>query len=396
MTWAARLALAACALAAGGARAASDDGLHPYAGLLYSYDDNLFRLPDNSPGYDNTRADTSRQLVAGLSFNQAYGREVLTAQAKVSRVTFSHFTQLDYNGKDLSADLAWHLGNRLSGNLGGAYSEVLAPYTDVVTSERNLRTQKRAYAQGNWSFHPSWVARAGYNRNRYVYDLSSQAYNDRTDNQFETGVDYLASSGSTIGLQARSLRSSYDVPRLLGRQLIDNDSRQRELKLKVGWRVTPVTELQFLGGWAHRTHAYLTERDSSGANARLSGNTLLGGAVRANASLWREFAPVESGLVSYSLNTGVSAGASWLLSAKLQLDAQTRHEKRAFKGLLADSAGFDLSDRSHYNSLGLSYTPWRQVQLTASLFRESRGGVAFINNGNYRAQGVSLNLNAQY
>ncbi|NVD73918.1 hypothetical protein HUX88_25800 [Duganella sp. BJB1802] len=52
LTWAARLALAACAPDRWRRpRRTSDDGLHPYAGLLYSYDDNLFP-PARQPGYD--------------------------------------------------------------------------------------------------------------------------------------------------------------------------------------------------------------------------------------------------------------------------------------------------------------------------------------------------------
>src|SRR5471032_2960418 len=98
------LIAAACALCCGGAVAGPGDALHPFASLGYSYDDNLFRLGDGNPGYDNTRGDRSTQLQAGLLFDKTYGRQNISLQAKVSRVSFSHFTALDYNGKDMLAD----------------------------------------------------------------------------------------------------------------------------------------------------------------------------------------------------------------------------------------------------------------------------------------------------
>jgi exopolysaccharide biosynthesis operon protein EpsL len=395
----AQCALLALALGAGTAQAVvADPGLHPYASLGYSYDDNLFRLDDRSPGYDNVRGDHSTQLQAGLLFNQTYGRQDITLQAKASRVTFEHFGQLDYNGKDLLADWVWQVGNRLSGTAGVSYSEVLAPYTDIVTRERNLRTQRHEYVTGGWGFHPSWRARLSYSRDNYKYDLASQAYNNRVDEVAEAGVDFLASSGSTIGLQADKLKRKYDQVRQVGGRPVDAGSDQDDVKLRVLWRATPVTNVQFLGGWARRTHAFFTERDASGFNAKLKANTSYDGHLGFDAALWRQFEGVESALASYAMNTGASVAASWSFSAKLQASAQAKVEKRVFNGLLSSSSGLDVNDRTHSSSVGLTYVPLRTTQVSLSVYRDARSGIAtqVFGNGNYHATGVSLNVNLQY
>jgi exopolysaccharide biosynthesis operon protein EpsL len=386
-----------CALY-GGAAHAADDALRPFVALGYTYDDNLFRVADNNPGYDHTRGDRSRQLQAGLDFSHTYGRQGVTLQAKVSKVSFDHFTQLDYNSKDLLASLAWQLGNHVNGNAGISYDQVLAPYTDIVTRERNLRVQKHAFVDGGWTFHPSWRVRASVTHDRYTYDLVSQRYNDRNDDALELGLDYLAATGSLVGVQADKIKRRYDQLRTVGLQAVDAGDDQKDVKLRVLWRATPVSSLQFLGGWAKRTHAYFSERDSSGVNAKLSGNTLLGGSVSLNGAVWRQYDGVESSLASYSLNTGASLGAKWAVTSQLTASADTRVIRRAFDGLLVAASALDVRDTSHTSSLGLDYSPSRRVLLNASLYRESRRGLAtqLFGNGDYHAQGVSVNVNLQY
>lgn len=391
------VSLAVGALCAGAARADTIDSLHAFADVGYSHDNNLFRLPDASPGYDNTRGDSMRNLDAGLTFNQTYGRQVISAQAKVTRVNFDHFTSLNYNGKDMLADWGWHLGNHLEGNLGTTYSEVLAPYTDIVTNQRNLRTQRRSYGKALWTFHPSWRLRGSVEENRYKYDLAIQAANNRKDEVGELGLDYLASTSSSIGLQMDKTQYRYDSLRNLDGVQTNANSDQTDLRLRVVWRVTPVTELQFLGGHARRTYDPLySTHDSSGGTARLTGSTVVDGKLRLNGALFHEFASVESSIFSYSTNTGANLAAGWDLSAKLQLQAQSSYLKRSFNGLLAASLPFDFSDRTRNNSLSLTYAALAKLQVSASVFNERRSGFALLGSGSYHTNGASLNVNLQY
>ena len=137
--------------------AALSDTIFPFLATSYSYDDNLLRLDDNVPGYNGPRSDTSRQIQAGFLVNRPIGRQVLTGQAKWSRVSFQHFDQFNYSGKDFLADLEWHLGNHLDGHAGALYSQTLTPFSDFQSTERNLRTRQREY--GMAVAFPSELAR---------------------------------------------------------------------------------------------------------------------------------------------------------------------------------------------------------------------------------------------
>ncbi|KAB8041510.1 hypothetical protein GCM43_18675 [Janthinobacterium aquaticum] len=372
------------------------DTIKPFVATAYSYDDNLLRLPDEVPGFDGPRSDTSRMLQAGFLFNRPIGRQILTGQAKWSKVTFNRFSQFDYDGKDFLADLEWHIGNHLEGHAGASYSQTLTPFSDFQSNQRNLRTERREYVDGNWRFHPSWRVRSGVARDRYSYDLPAQAFSNWTEDSVELGLDYLAPSDSRIGLQLRQLDGQYPNRNDTTAAIYGNGYRQDEIKANIYWNLSGITQIEFLGGWVRHRNKIVSGRDSSGKNGRLSIYWQPLGKVRFTGVLWREFGSVDNSLVTSSLNTGASLGSVWTISSKLRAEAQLRRERRDFSavsGLVLPGDGRDTTDTA---SLGLTWAPHPKVQLGVRAFRDRRSGVAIVDSSNYRAKGVSFNGSIQF
>jgi exopolysaccharide biosynthesis operon protein EpsL len=382
-------------LFSGAAHAALSDTIHPFAVIGYTYDDNLLRLPDDYLAIPE-RSDRATQGQAGITFERPIGRQVLSGTAKVSRVTFDRFEQLNYNGKDANADLAWQLGNRFSGKLGASYNQTLTPFSDTLTDQRNLRTTRRSYANGAWQFHPSWRVRASFTHTEFDYELLVQRVNNRTDDLAELGGDYVARSGSKVGLVLRQLKGQYENPRRFNGVSIINDFKQKELKANIDWLATPITRVQVLAGYAKREYEFFSVRDSSGFNGRATVRWAPLKKVSFNVETWREFAAVESLIVSNSLNRGASVGATWNATAKIQGTASLRHEKREFETLGTTGAGGDATDTSRSAQLGLVYSPTLSTQINLSIFRETRNGAELIGTNDYRAKGVSLNASMQF
>ncbi len=372
------------------------DTLHPFASLGYSYDDNLLRLPDATPGFNGPRADTTRQLQAGLSFERPVGRQLFSGQAKTSRVTFDHYRELDYNGKDMSAAWQWQFLENLDGHIGGAYTQTLTPFTDNHTSDRNLRVQRREYADGNWRFQARWQVHGSFSRDKYSYDLPSQRFNDRNEDVGEVGVDYLAASGSRIGLVSRQLKGAYLTARQVGSVTVDDGYTQKEVKAKIYWNFSGVTQVQVLAGVARREHNFYTARDSSGLDGRVTAFWNPTGKLHLTVAGWREYAAVENAVLSNSLNKGYSLNGIWDATAKVKLDGSVRSQRRTFDTIGGVALPFDASDNSRTTSLGVTYSPYRVVQLNASAFNERRTGSPYLGNGSYRANGVSISAVAQF
>ena len=390
-----RLALLIGAACISPAMAGPDEGLKVLAGLGYFHDDNLFRLPEGVPGFDGQRSDTAQQTYLGLSFDKRYSLQNISAMAKLTKVKFDHFQQLDYDGKDAQFNWAWEVGSKFSGNLGATYTQTLAPYTDFRSNQRNLRKQQRQYFDGGWRMHPSWRLRAGGASDKYTYDLPIQRINNRTEDSYETGIDYTPKSGNTFGLVARKIKGRYQNQRPFGAASVDESFDQDELKARVLWRGSGSTSVQALAGYARRDNPGLG-REVSGLNGRVTAVHEPLGKMRYTAAVWREFSPIESNVVSYSLNKGASLGATYAATAKIRADASLSYEKRGYKASAALAQPQDLNHSLKTAQLSATWAPRRSIDVTTAFARQTRSGSPFLGLGNFKANTVSINANVRF
>jgi exopolysaccharide biosynthesis operon protein EpsL len=392
-----RLCVLLAVLAGAQAAAQNDPGksLQVYGGLGYGHDDNLLRVPDGAPPFDNQLGDSWYQADAGLLFDHTYSRQRLSAKASWSKVKFDHFRQLDYDGKDLQGKWNWQLGNHLEGALGGAYNQTLAPYTDFPSDQRNLRQQRRLFADGAWRFHPSYRARAAAAREKFTYELVAQSVNDRTETSYEIGADYLPKSGSEIGVVLRTIKGKYPNRRPFGGRLLNDDYDQDEVKARVLWIASGTTTVQALAGWAKRRQPALGD-DTSGVNGRVSAEYRPSGKVSYTAALWRDFAPIESILINYTLNKGVSLAAAWDAGAMFKVEALAMYERRNYNARFREISRGDLDDSVRSATVRATWSPLRPLRLSAALAHQARSGSQFIGTGKFSSTSIVLNAIAQF
>jgi exopolysaccharide biosynthesis operon protein EpsL len=396
--------LVALAAIAGGASlpagAATGDVLTPFLNYSVSYDDNLLRLHDADMaqaliGTDQL-ADVSRRAQGGVLVQKRIGQQLLSANLGASKTSYSRFSELDYTGRDLLAQWHWQLGSHLEGNLGASDAQELTPFIDFHRLERNLRTKRREYFDAAWRLHPRWRLRSGVARYRLGYDLAAQQVGDRTEGALEFGLDYLAPSHSTFGLQLRHVQGDFPHRQQVGAALIDNSYAQNELKANVDWRVSAKSRLQFLGGHVQRTYNGFPGRDFSGFNARAVASWDPTAKTGVLVNVWRETNAYLDVTTTSTVNSGVSAALNWKPTDKLLVDAMLKHERRAFSG--ADAAllgsGGARSDNFRYASLGLGYQPVSKILVKLSLFRDQRASRLPLNG--YRATGAMLTVSSEY
>jgi exopolysaccharide biosynthesis operon protein EpsL len=378
------------------AGAGPNDALHVYGGVAYGHDDNLLRIPDGQPAFDNTRADSWWTREGGLIFDKTYSRQRISLVAKLSKTNFDHFKQLDYDGKDLQADWNWQLGNHLEGKIGTSYEQVLAPYTDFASDERNLRTTRSKYAEGAWRFHSAWRARAGFQRDEYSYEAASNRFNNRTEDASELELDYLARSGSTVGLVARHVKGSYPYPRPIGPLTVNSGFNQDELKARVKWLATGSTTIDALVGYTRREQPSFGTGKTSGVAGKINATYQPRGKMTYKASLWRDFAPLESTTVSYTLNKGASIGAQWDATAKITVNADAIYERRNYAARQEFAGSDDLQDSIRTAALRATWMPRPTIQVQAGLAHQQRSGSVSLGTGSFKSNSVTLNANAQF
>ncbi|MDY7576642.1 XrtB/PEP-CTERM-associated polysaccharide biosynthesis outer membrane protein EpsL [Actimicrobium sp. CCI2.3] len=386
------LSMAVCALFCGSAMAAPEsepvDVFTPYVGVMVSHDDNLFRFSNPDDAFrrsgNSSLSDTYRRLNVGLNIDKQISQQRLTVNLDLNRTAYNRFSFLDNDGKNLQTNLNWHLGKHVEGNLGASYVESLTPFSDLrTTTERNLRTQKRTFADGAWRFHPSWQVRGGVTYDQLNYALASQRSFNRDLTTEVVGIDYLSPTNSTVGVQAGHSSATYESPL--------NNYSQNEFKGKIDWYATGKSRLQFLGGWVERKHELTPTRDYSGTNARVVATNQLTGQVGLTANLYREIGTIDDLTTSYSLNNGVSLEAAWEISAKTKLAAQLLNERRSYaaNSVLANVLVSDREDTYRRMSLTGNYMPTRKWTIMMIAYRDQQSSNQ--STGNYHATGLSLN-----
>lgn len=373
-----------------------EEGMRLYGGIGWAYDDNLLRVPDNERPFKGKRGDSYRTVEGGLVYNKRISRQRISATAKVSKVKFDTFEQLDYDGRDLQALWNWELGRLFEGRAETSYAQVLAPYTDFRSNERNLRQQRHHLFDAALKMHPSWKLRAGVARDRFTYELLAQRFNNRTEEAAEVELMYTPRSGSSVGLVARRVRGTYPFRRPQRPDLLTDDFTQDELKARVNWYATGSTTLQGLVGYVRREQPSFGEGTTSGVNGRVTALYQPRGKVIYNAAVWREFAPIESTVVSYTLNKGASLGASWAATAKLKVDASAVYEKRSYNARRAFAGSNDLNDAIRSANLRATWQVKRKVQVVAGYSHQSRSGSPVLGTGKFDANVVQVSANVLF
>ena len=373
-----------------------EDGLRLYGGIGWAYDDNILRVPDDEAPFEGKRADSYRTTEAGIVYNKRISRQRVAVTAKVSKVKFNHFDQLDYDGRDLHGTWLWEVGNRFEGRAETLYLQTLAPYTDFRSDERNLRKQRRTLFDAGWKMHPSWKLRAGYAQDEFDYELLAQRYNSRTEKATEAELLYTPKSGSSVGLVARKVKGRYPNRRPVTAGALADDFTQDELKARVYWRATGTTTLQALAGYVRREQPSFDEGKTSGFNGRVTAILTPRGKISYTAAAWREFAPIESTAVSYTLNKGASIGATWNATSKLQVDASAVYEKRDYNARRAFAGASDLNDALRTADVRATWQARRKVQISAGVSHQSRSGSRVLGIGKFDANVVQVSANVLF
>jgi len=347
--------------------------LKPYAAFDIGHDSNVLRLPNitgsQAIGAGSSLSDTWQKIAAGFALDEKFSEQRLLADVDVAKWDFDRLEQLDHYDKNADVIWKWHTAENFDGNLGATYQEALAPYIDFHLLERNLRTQESEFADGSWLFDPRWRVRAGYTSFHVIYDLASQKPEDRTEERAELGFDYIALSGSNVGVQLRHITAYFPTPQQVGAVTVGNNYAQDEVKAKIDWVFSAITQFHFLGGWVRRRYDEFDVRDYSGPNARLSADWSPTRRLAINIASWREIESVDDLTAAFSLNHGSSAGLKWDISERFQAQADYKYERQNFSQAATIGAAPFLADAIRNASLMLTYKPTRKMSMQTTIAR---------------------------
>lgn len=371
--------------------------IRPYMSYSMTADDNLLRIRDQMDAEallgTNNLFDISHRFLGGAVIDKQISRQQLHINGNWSHNRFEKFNQINNNAFDIQGNWNWFLGNRLEGNLGANFNKSQAPFL-FQPGIKNLRSQHTEYFNLAWHYHPSWRLRGDYTHFDFESNNLVLRFQNRREDRFQTGLDYLASSGNSIGMQYRHIRGKFTSPiQIAGGAFTESGYNQNEIKGKIDWKLTGKSHLKFLGGWVQRNNATFSASDFSGINARLTYLWQPTGKVDITLSGWRETVAIQSLSANFSLNTGGSATTAWQLSGKTKLTGYFSYLSQKFDRfsvLTNQSADFGSNNKIFTASLELTYAPSYNIEISTAAVHNSLSSNS--PRGGFTANGVTVSL----
>ena len=168
------------------------------------------------------------------------------------------------------------------------------------------------------------------------------------------------------------------------------------------WIASGATTVEALAGHTRRKQPSFGAGTTSGLAGRVKATWQPHGKLTWNAAVWRDFAPLESTVVSYTLNKGASAGVQWDASAKVKVNADLVGERRNYNprdgaGATAQFANSgDLRDSIRTGSLRATWSPRPTVQVVAGLAHQARSGSVTLGTGSFKSNSMTLSATVQF
>jgi hypothetical protein len=164
----------------------------------------------------------------------------------------------------------------------------------------------------------------------------------------------------------------------------------------VKWLVTGSTQIDALVGYTRREQSSFSENKASGVAGRINASYQPRGKMTYTAAVWRDFAPIESTTVSYTLNRGASLGAQWDATSKISVNADTAHERRSYTARQDFPGSNDLRDSIHTTTVRVTWKPRPLLQVQAGAAHQQRSGSVALGTGSFKSNSVTLTANAQF
>lgn len=368
----------------------------PYVRGQYGYDSNRFRINSEHQALAvlgrTRRAESFYTLAAGMDANLTFSRQTVSAHAELSRTKFNTYSALDYDGRDLLLKWNWLAGSRLTGNVGVAERLTEASYANVRQPVSNLVRTRRGFFQGALQVGSPWQVLFGMDRIQTNNDAIEQRTQNATTDSASTGVQYETAKGSTLALMSRYTNGSYPNRQLIGAAEVNNDYRQWDNGIVLGWAPSGKTKVAGTLNYTRRSYSDVPQRDFSGLTGLLSMDWTVTGKTTLKAEVHRDIGAIDNTTASYTVNDGIAVGADWKPTAKLTLNTRLRYDSIDFSG----DPAFALAGRSaREDSLttlqaGMQYAVLRNTQLGLLLQRGDRRSSEALSGYDYNSAYITV------
>jgi hypothetical protein len=331
-----------------------------------AYDDNLFRLEDESEGLANIGTDDLedwyRYAGAGFTGNFAGDRRRFELDGEIYRQTYDEFDSLDHTGGSFNGAGEWELSGDTRGRLGYGYQRRLQSFTNKESTADDIVQQHAVNGDIEKTLAERWQVRLGAGWSDLNFSTSDFLDKQRLDGEVE--IQYAASQNSTFGLLAAYTESNFD----------SNDNRDFSgwsLGPSFEWQITTSFQLSGNLGYTHRSLDNADDIDDyDGATGYLASLWAPGDTFSSEIRVFRELSSLGGEVSEYTELTGIRWRPVWRITPKLASRFSVTYEERDFSAV--EGLTEDRTDDYLLADLWLDFNLTRRLLVSVGYGFESR------------------------
>ena len=362
-----------------GEQAAVTDHINFLFGDVYSYDDNVYRLPSSENaaavvGPGASREDHLNAETVELDAQRTYGRQVFTLDAEGSNNRYVRNTDLNNVSTRDRLEWAWELGNLFSGQLGAIYSRQLATFGNTTTYVRNVFDNTTLFGTGRYQIGPHWAVFGGVFNNNTTLENPLAKGNDNDNKTVDVGTEFAFDPNDSVGFEYRYTDTSFShsVDEAL------TNYREDTARALLKYSFTERLLLDASAGYLKRSYTTPENRNFGGDVWRVTVEWLPSEKTKLLVDGWRRLAAYESAEVAYFVNTGASIAPSWQATEKIALSVDGSYHSENYIGSGAALAPVVVSFQSRHDTVNtehanIAYNPVPFLTLVLTCGFERRG-----------------------
>jgi hypothetical protein len=377
------LTLAMVATSAAQAQAQTPDGGPWYlrAGQTFTYDSNLFRVPDDDDDHDSDTISTT-ELTAGL--DQPYGRQRYLGELSLFLNRYQDNDQLNNTGHQALLGMDWSAAQRWSGDIRFRSRERLAPFEDFGTlGDDEVKESVNSFDfRAQYGAASTWILESGFGYRDVKFSVDAEdggdedAFESREFDQTRVfvGAGYRPSDLIRFGVRLRHAQGTY------GSGADEDDYDRNDLELNTLWRASGLSTIDARMAITREDHDEVESRDFSGVTGSIGWSYVPTGKLQFDTRLVRDtsnrggtadIVPDRGFLTDSRVSNRLILNARWLTTAKITLDGRFEYARDSYD---TEFIGEDEDGKgsTRVARLRASYALNRAWLFSCSIGRQSR------------------------
>lgn len=313
----------------------ADNPIDIYFSDRYSYDDNLFRVPDGLLNADPSLLsvqsvdDYINRASVGLQTRLDTSRQVFVANLRIDDVRYARNDDLNYRGGSGDLQWDWRVASDWSGRVTARYDRALASFHNYTLFVRDVVDTLGYGAEVRYAIGSRWALLGAGSWSEADHSAPIRRINEFESETARGGVEYRTPGGSLFAVDYRDTAARFPVADSLPNG-VPYKYDDRQYGLNVAYEISAITRIAARLAQEERDYADPRLGDYSGA----TWNVLLHWAPRTKLYFdvkgWHELTAYADAESDYFVSNGGSVAPTWEPTAKISVTATFSYEKQDY------------------------------------------------------------------